>query len=88
MITHPSGLSVKVDEETGSFNLEWDPEEHPEWNFLSDMSSEDFCKMLLNYCETLGPSTIQAEIQHWGQGSGTTESIGDSGSESCNTSKD
>ncbi len=78
MAPHPSGLEVEYDEEAGSFNLEWDSKEHPEWNFLSDMSSEEFCKMLLNYCETLGPSTIKAEIQRRGQSGGTTESNGDS----------
>ena len=78
MTPHPSGLEVDYDEETGSFDLNWDSNKHPEWNFLSDMSSEEFCKMLLNYCETLGPSTIQAEIQSRRQSCGTSESNGDS----------
>jgi hypothetical protein len=60
-----SGLTVEYDEETGSFTLDWDPETHPEWNFLEGMTSEDFSEMLSDYItqlENSGTPTIKTEV--------------------------
>ena len=43
-----AGLTVFYDEEAGLITFDWDPETHPEYNFLSDLSSEELCKILMD----------------------------------------
>lgn len=60
-----SGLTVTYDEEAGVIHLDWNPETHPEWNFLEGMTSEEFCQILSDYIKSCDPSTIKAEVCSW-----------------------
>lgn len=76
------GLTVTFDDETGTITLDWDPETHPEYNIFEEMTSEEFCKILLEHAEQIidGESTT-SEVPTGGQSCGTTESDCDSGVE-------
>lgn len=43
------GLTVIYDEEAGIISFEWDPETHPEYNYLEDLTEDDFHQMLQDY---------------------------------------
>ena len=80
--TQQDGLLVTYDEETGSISLEWDPDTHPEYNYLEDLTSEEFFSMLLDYAEQTKEGQSSArEIQTGGSSSGKAESNGDSESQ-------
>jgi hypothetical protein len=74
------GLSVEYDEESGSFDFEWDPETHPEWGFLADLTSDEFCKMILERAEAILNEHENTEVHTGGQSGGAAE--GDCNSES------
>ena len=40
------GLTVIYDEEAGIISFDWDPETHPEYNYLEDLTEDDFHQML------------------------------------------
>ena len=44
-----NGLTITHDEETSSLSFEWDPETHPEYNQLENMTDEEFQKTLLEF---------------------------------------
>ena len=48
-----SGLTVTFDDEAGVFHLDWNPETHPQWNFLEGLTSEEFCEILLDRIKSL-----------------------------------
>ena len=75
-----NGLTVTIDDETNIITLDWDPETHPEYNSLQDLSSEEFCQLLLDYAEKIiNAETQTSEVPTWGQSCGTTESDCDHG---------
>lgn len=77
------GLTVTIDDETNVITFDWDPETHPEWDFLQDLTSEELCEMLLEYAsEIINEKTKTSEVSTGGQSCGTPESDGDSGVES------
>jgi hypothetical protein len=63
------GLTVIYDEETLTFSFDWDPETHPEYNFLQDMTSNDLIKMITDYLELTDEEAKQkhAEVLTRGQ---------------------
>jgi hypothetical protein len=74
------GLTVIYDDESLTFTFDWDPETHPEYNFLSGMTSSELVKMLTDYLELLTDEekdSAQAALQVRGQGGGEAESIDD-----------
>ena len=75
-----AGLLVEYDEETGNISLEWDPDTHPEYNYLEDLTSEEFSKLLLDYVkQTEEGQSSACEIQAGGSSGGEAESSIDSG---------
>lgn len=77
------GLTVTFDDETNIITLDWDPETHPEYNIFEDMTSEEFCKILLEYAEqTIDGKSTTSEISTGGSSGRKTESDSDSGPES------
>ena len=60
-----SGLTVSFDEEAGTFTLDWNEETHPQWNFLTGMTSDEFCALLQNYLDEL-KKTNDTEISTGG----------------------
>ena len=78
------GLLVEYDEETGNISLEWDPDTHPEYNYLEDLTSEEFSNLLLDYVrQTEERQSSACEIQARGSSGGEAESNRDSGAQSC-----
>lgn len=45
------GLTVTYDDESLTFTFDWDPETHPEYNFLENMTSNELIKMITDYLE-------------------------------------
>lgn len=78
-----AGLTVTYDDETGVIHLDWDPEKNPEYNYLEDLTSEEFSDLLLAHLRKLqnGESAAR-EIPTGRQSCGTTESDCNSGVES------
>jgi hypothetical protein len=75
------GLTVTYDEETLTITFDWDPETHPEYNFLSSWTAQDLTQMLTEYLNQSDPQfndQSQASLQSGGPGSGEAESICDS----------
>lgn len=46
-----SGLFVSYDEETSTITFEWDPETHPHYNQLKNLSQEEMSQLLLDGLE-------------------------------------
>ena len=46
-----AGLTVTYDEETGIITFDWDPETHPQYNVLQDITSEKFSAMMLEWID-------------------------------------
>lgn len=75
------GLTVTYDEETLTFTFDWDPETHPEYNFLEDLTSNELIKMITDYLELIENEQKEksdASIQDRGQSCGTSKGINDS----------
>jgi len=51
------GLTVTFNDETNIFTFEWDEETHPEYNFLKDLTGDDFATMMREYLATLDTPT-------------------------------
>jgi hypothetical protein len=47
------GLSITVDEETDEITFIWNPETHPEWNYLEEVGKEELLKMMLSYLDVV-----------------------------------
>lgn len=78
--TNEDGLLVSYDEETSTISLEWDPETHPQYNCLEDMTSEEFINLLLNYDrQTKKGQSSTCEIQTGGSSGGEAKSNSNSG---------
>lgn len=45
------GLTVTYDDESLTFTFDWNPETHPEYNFLENMTSNELIKMITDYLE-------------------------------------
>lgn len=41
-----AGLTIIYDDETGILTFEWDENTHPEYNYLKELTSDDFSAML------------------------------------------
>lgn len=48
-----AGLTIIYDEETGIITFEWDEDTHPEYNYIKELTSDDFSAMLYQYLEDL-----------------------------------
>lgn len=76
------GLLASYDEETGNISLEWDPDVHPEYNYLEDLTSDEFCKILLDQIKRHETQESSAcEIQTRRSSGGEAESNSNSGVE-------
>jgi hypothetical protein len=40
------GLSISVDEETDTISFSWNPETHPQWNYLEEVGKDELIKMM------------------------------------------
>lgn len=80
-ISERDGLRVELDEESSTFSFVWDDETHPEWNFLKDMTNEDFAQMMQNYIDHCDANQEKADLQSGRSCCGTPESCNDSGIE-------
>ena len=59
------GLSVSYDEEKGVISFDWDPETHPEYNYLEGLTAEELVNMVLDYInkkELNGEESISTEV--------------------------
>lgn len=54
------GLTVTFDEETSIFTFDWNEETHPEYNFLKDLTSDDFSQMMQEYLDSLEPTNNES----------------------------
>lgn len=79
-ISEKDGLRVEFEEESSTFSFVWDSDTHPEWNFLKDMTSEDFTQMLQDYLDYCNGNQEETGLQGGGPCCGTTEINDDSGS--------
>lgn len=43
------GLTVSFNQETSEITFEWDPDTHPEFNYLSELSAEDIHSTLMKH---------------------------------------
>lgn len=43
-----SGLTVIYDEESGVITFDWDESTHPEYNYLADLTAENFADLFLS----------------------------------------
>jgi hypothetical protein len=46
-----AGLTVTYDEEAGVITFDWDPETHPEYNSLKNLTSEQFAAMMMGWID-------------------------------------
>jgi len=67
------GLQVNFDEESGTFTFEWNEETHPQYNYLTLMTEEEFSKALLDQLQQLIDDENGSAVQDRGSGSGTPE---------------
>ena len=79
-ISEKDGLRVEFEEESSTFSFVWDNVTHPEWNFLKDMTSEDFTQMLQAYLDDCNGNQEETGLQGGGSCCGTPEINDDSGS--------
>lgn len=77
-ISEKDGLRVEFEEESSTFSFIWDNDTHPEWNFLKDMTGEDFCQMLQEYLDHYDGNQTEDNLQSGGPCCGTPENIDDS----------
>lgn len=45
------GLFISYDEEASNLTFEWNPETHPQYNYLESLSQEQMSQLLLNSLE-------------------------------------
>ena len=67
------GLQVSFDEESGTFTFEWDEEIHPEYNYLTLMTPEEFSNSLFNQLQKLIDDENNSKVQGRGSGCRTPE---------------
>lgn len=46
-VSEGGGLRVTYNEGDSSFTLEWDPETHPQYNYLNDFSEDELSEYLI-----------------------------------------
>jgi len=80
-ISEKDGLRVEFEEESSTFSFVWDSNTHPEWNFLKDMTNDDFAQMMQNYIDYCDDNQEKTGLQSGGSCCGTSESCNDSGIE-------
>lgn len=54
-ITEDHGLKVTYNEEESLITFDWDSETHPEYNYLENISNEEFSKMLWDFVKDRAP---------------------------------
>ena len=79
-ISEEDGLRVEFEEESSTFSFVWDTYTHPQWNFLKDMTNEDFVQMMQDYIDSYDGNQEKTDLQGGGSCCGTTEINDDSGS--------
>jgi hypothetical protein len=57
------GLIVTIDDETNILTFTWDPDTHPQWNYLQELGEDGVKKLLMDYVqrtleETLYETTV------------------------------
>lgn len=77
-ISEKDGLRVEFEEESSTFSFVWDSKTHPEWNFLKDMTNDDFAEMIQKYIDYCDGNQTQENLQSGGPCCGTPESHDDS----------
>lgn len=71
-ITSEHGLTVTYDEKNSLISFEWDPDTHPEYNYLEELTDEEFSEMINNHHANFlrnGKENDANEVQSRGSGS-------------------
>lgn len=77
--TEKDGLVISYDDETATISFEWDPDTHPQYDALKDLTSEEFCRILKDFITSEEHAQTQAcQIQTGGQSGREAQSDGDS----------
>ena len=58
------GLIVTIDDETNILTLEWDPDTHPQWNYLQELGEEGVKELLMNYVQRTLEETLYEITDH------------------------
>lgn len=58
-----AGLTVTYDEEAGIITFDWDPETHPQYNYLEHLTSEKFSEMMMNWIKAYEEDNTDSDSQ-------------------------
>lgn len=58
-----AGLTVTYDEEAGVITFDWNPETHPQYNYLEELTSEKFSEMMQNWIKTYEENNADPNFQ-------------------------
>ena len=72
-ISFGAGLAVTYNDKTGVITFDWDPETHPEYNYLQDLTPEKFSQLLQDYLDKLNEEESTAEVPAGGSSGGEAE---------------
>lgn len=68
-----AGLAVTYNDETGVITFDWNPETHPEYNYLQDLTPEKFSQLLQDYLDKHNEEDNATEIPTGGSSGGEAE---------------
>lgn len=54
--TTRNGLTIGFEEEDLTITFDWDPETHPEYNWLETLTNERLCELLFNAINEENPN--------------------------------
>ena len=58
------GLIVTIDDETNILTFEWDPDTHPQWNYLQELGEEGVKELLMDYVQRTLEETLYEITDH------------------------
>jgi hypothetical protein len=58
------GLIVTIDDETNILTFEWDPDTHPQWNYLQELGEEGVKELLMDYVQRTLEETLYETTDH------------------------
>ena len=58
------GLIVTIDDETNILTFTWDPDTHPQWNYLQELGEEGVKELLMDYVQRTLEETLYETTDH------------------------
>ena len=58
------GLTVTIDDETNILTFTWDPDTHPQWNYLQELGEEGVKELLMDYVQRTLEETLYEITDH------------------------